>query len=81
MKISFVKYEKESNYKIPKLLGMKVEEIQEPEEIDETIKNLKKEKYTTIVIPNELASFSQDIISKYKYDPTLNIVIVPSKNN
>ena len=44
MKISFVKYEKESNYKIPKLLGMKVEEIQEPEEIDETIKNLKKEK-------------------------------------
>ena len=28
MKISFVKYEKESNYKIPKLLGMKVEEIQ-----------------------------------------------------
>ena len=35
MKISFVKYEKESNYKIPKLLGMKVEEIQEPEEIDE----------------------------------------------
>ena len=60
---------------------MKVEEIQEPEEIDETIKNLKKEKYTTIVIPNELASFSQDIISKYKYDPTLNIVIVPSKNN
>ena len=44
MKISFVKYEKESNYQIPKLLGMKVEEIQEPEEIDETIKNLKKEK-------------------------------------
>ena len=81
MKISFVKYEKASNYQIPKLLGMKVEEIQEPEEIDETIKNLKKEKYTTIVISNELASFSQDIISKYKYDPTLNIVIVPSKNN
>ena len=81
MKISFVKYEKESNYQIPKLLGMKVEEIQEPEEIDKTIKNLKKEKYTTIVIPNELASFSQDIISKYKHDPTLNIVIVPSKNN
>ena len=74
MKISFVKYEKESNYKIPKLLGMK---IQEPEEIDETIKNLKKEKYTTIVIPNELASFSQDIINKYKYDNKLNIIITP----
>ena len=66
MKASFIKYEKD--YQLPKLLGMNIEEI-------------KKQKYTTIVIPNELASFSQDIISKYKYDPTLNIVIVPSKNN
>ena len=49
--------------------------------IEQKIEELKKQKYTTIVIPNELASFSQDIISKYKYDPTLNIVIVPSKNN
>ena len=60
---------------------MNIEEIKEPEEIDNKIEELKKQKYTTIVIPNELASFSQDIISKYKYDPTLNIVIVPSKNN
>lgn len=77
MKISFVKYEKESNYQIPKILGMKVKEIQEPEEIDITIKKLKEEKYTTIIIPNELASFSQDIINKYKYDQTLNIIITP----
>lgn len=77
MKISFVKYEKESNYQIPKILGMKVKEIQEPEEIDTTIKKLKEEKYTTIIIPNELASFSQDIINKYKYDQTLNIIITP----
>ena len=39
MKISFVKYEKESNYQIQKLLGMKVEEIQEPEEIKNKYKN------------------------------------------
>ena len=76
MKISFIKYEKD--YQIPKLLGMNIEEIKEPEEIDN---KLKKQKYTTIVIPNELASFSQDIISKYKYDPTLNIIIIPSKDN
>ena len=76
MKISFIKYEKD--YQIPKLLGMNIEEIKEPEEIDNKIK---KQKYTTIVIPNELASFSQDIISKYKYDPTLNIIIIPSKDN
>ena len=79
MKISFIKYEKD--YKIPRLLGMNIEKINKPEEIDNKIEELKKQKYTTIVIPNELASFSQDIINKYKYDTTLNIVIVPSKNN
>ena len=79
MKVSFIKFEED--YQLPKLLGMDIKEIKEPEEIDNKIKELKKQKYTTIVIPNELASFSQDIISKYKYDPTLNIIIVPSKNN
>lgn len=77
MRVSFIKYEKD--YQIPKLLGMNIEEIKKPEEIDNKIEELKKQKYRTIVIPNELASFSQDIISKYKYDTTLKIVIVPSK--
>ena len=79
MKASFIKFEED--YQLPKLLGMNIEEIKEPEEIDNKIKELKKQKYTTIIIPNELASFSQDIISKYKYDPTLNIIIIPSKDN
>ena len=79
MKISFIKYEKEKDFKIPQLFGMNVEEIKEPEQIDKKIEELKKQKYTTIVIPNELASFSEDIISKYKYDNSLNIVILPSK--
>lgn len=81
MKISFIKYEKEEDFKIPKLFGMNVEEIKKPEQIDEKIEELKKQKYTTIVIPNELASFSEDIISKYKYDNSLNIIIMPSKIN
>lgn len=80
MKISFIKYEKEKDFKIPQLFGMNVEEIKEPEQIDEKIEELKKQKYTTVVIPNELASFSEDIISKYKYDNSLNIIIMPSKN-
>ena len=79
MKISFIKYEKEPNYQIPKLLGMNIEEIKKPEQIDEKIEQLKKEKYTTIVIPNELASFSENIINKYKNDNTLNIIITPTK--
>ena len=81
MRVSFIKYEKEKNFRIPKLIGMNVEEIKEPEQIDEKIEELKNQKYTTIIIPNELASFSEKIISKYKYDNSLNIIITPSKNN
>ena len=78
MKISFIKYEKEENFRIPKLFGMNVEEIKEPEEIDKKIEDLKKQNYTTVIIPNELASFSEDIISKYQKDNSLSIIIVPS---
>lgn len=78
MKISFIKYKKEKNFQIPKLFGMNVEEIKEPEEIDKKIEDLKKQNYTTVIIPNELASFSEDIISKYQKDNSLSIIIVPS---
>lgn len=79
MKISFIKYGKQENFFIPKLLGMNVAEIREPEEIDEKIDELKKQDYTTIIITNELASFSDKIINKYKYDNSLNIIITPTK--
>ena len=78
MKISFIKYKNEKNFQIPKLFGMNVEEIKEPEEIDKKIEDLKKQNYTTVIIPNELASFSEDIISKYQKDNSLSIIIVPS---
>ena len=81
MKISFIKYEKEENYQIPKILGINIEQIREPEQIDEKIEELKEQKYTTIVISDELASFSEKIISKYKYDNSLNIVITPSRKD
>ncbi len=80
MKISFIKYEKENDYQIPKLLGMNIEKIKEPEEIDNKIQELKEQKYTTIIISNELASFSEKIYNQYKNDPTLNIIITPTKN-
>lgn len=79
MKISFIKYEKGKNYQIPKVFGLNVEELKEPEQIDEKIEELKERRYTTIVIPNELASFSENVINKYKYDSTINIIITPSK--
>lgn len=80
MKISFIKYEKEENYRIPRMLGVNIEEIKDPEQIDEKIEELKKHNYTTIVVSNELASFSEKMVSKYKYDNSLNIIITPSKD-
>lgn len=81
MKISFIKYEKDVNkYNIPKLLGINVEEVKEPEDIDKKIDELKKRQYTTIVIPNELASFSEKLEKQYKYDSGINIIITPNKD-
>lgn len=80
MKLSYIKYKKDKEtFKIPQRLGMNVFEIEEPEEIDKQIKILKDEKYNAIVIPNDLASFSEDIIKKYKNDESINIFIVPKK--
>ena len=79
MKISFLKYKKDlESYKIPKGFGMDVFEIENPEQIDNKIEELKNNNYTTIFIPSELASFSEKLINDYKYDNKLNIVITPS---
>ena len=67
MKISFIKYKTEEIYRIPKAIGLNVEE-------------LKEQKYTTIIIPSELASFSEKIYNQYKNDPKINIIITPTKN-
>lgn len=79
MKISFIKYDKENIFFLPKLVGINVEEIKEPDKIDEKMIELKNENYTTIVISSELASFSENIISKYKYDESFNIIILPTQ--
>ena len=50
------------------------------EEIDNKIQELKEQKYTTIIIPSELASFSEKIYNEYKNDPKINIIITPTKN-
>lgn len=80
MKISFLKttQDKES-YKIAKGFGMDIFEIDDPEKIDSKIQELKQEQYTTVFIPNDLASFSENIIKQYQYDPAIKIIITPSK--
>ena len=82
MKVSFIKYKDDKDrYKIAKLVGMEVFEIDSPEDIDKQIEELEKQDYKTIFIPNSLASFSDDIINKYKNNENLKIIITPTNNN
>ena len=80
MRVSFIKYKDDKEiYRFPKVFGMDVFEIDEPEKIDIMLKDLRDKKYDTIVIPNDLASFSQDIIQKYNKDNDIRIIITPTK--
>lgn len=76
IKISWLKAETDNkNFKLPERLGFEVFEIDRLEKVDKEIKKLIKEKYDTIVITNELAGFSEDIIKKYSKDKNIKIII------
>lgn len=76
MKISWIKYEKDdTNFMIPERLGLKVERLENPEEVDNKMKELIKQNYKTIILSNEIAGFSSDIIKKYQNNLDVNIII------
>ena len=78
MKATFIQYKNDNKqYRLPQMLGIEINKIEEPEQIDLKIEELKNQEYTTIIIPNELASFSEKITNQYKYDPNINIIITP----
>jgi len=82
MAISWIRSSKDKkSFKVFKSLGMDVYEIDDLEKADDKIKELVKQKYDTIVISNEVASFSSDIIKKYSKMEDINIIIAPAKNN
>lgn len=81
MAISWIKSSKDNkSFKIFKNLGMDVYEIDDLEKTDEKIRELVQQKYNTIVISNEVAGFSQDIIKKYNKTENVNIIIAPGHN-
>ena len=81
MAISWIKSSNDKkSFKVFKTLGMDVYDIDDLEKTDEKIKELAMKKYDTIVISNEVASFSSDIIKKYSKTENINIIIAPSHN-
>ncbi len=80
MKISWVKYEKDDiSFKVPERLGFDVFKLEEPEHTDEKLKELINKRYDTIILTNEIAGFSEDIIKKYSKDRNINIIIARDK--
>lgn len=81
MRVSWIKYKDDKHsFIIPKSLGFNVYEIADLDNTDKMIRNLIKEDYKTIILTNEVASFSEDIIKKYKNDKDINIIISSRKD-
>lgn len=81
MSISWLKGSNDKkSFKIFESFGLDVYKINDLEKTDEKIKELVDKKYTTIVVSNEVAGFSQDIIKKYNKIENVNIIIAPSHN-
>ena len=82
MRISWIKYSKDNkSFKVFKSLGMDVFDVEDLDLTDKKIEELIDKKYKTIIISNELAFFSQDIINKYNKNDDINIIIAPPKKN
>jgi vacuolar-type H+-ATPase subunit F/Vma7 len=81
MKISWLKYENDKDsFKLPEALGLDVYKIQDLENTDEKIEELINNDYKTIIISNDVASFSENIIKKYNKNPNIKIVISIDKD-
>ncbi|MCI9178317.1 MAG: hypothetical protein HFJ28_07255 [Clostridia bacterium] len=81
MKISWLKYEKDTkSFRLPQALGFDVFSLYDLEETDKVMKQLVKEDYDTIILSNEVAGFSEDIIKKYQKNKNIKIVISLDKD-
>lgn len=80
MSISWLRYVNDKkSFKIFKAFGMDVFEIEDLDKTDEKIEELVKQNYNIIVLSNQVANFSEDIIKKYSKKDNINIIIAPGK--
>jgi len=78
MKISWIKYAGDTNsFKLPQLFGMEVMALENLEQIDDSLKQLIENGYQTIIVTDEVASFSEDMIKTYPYQKGVRIIIAP----
>lgn len=80
MKISWIKYEKDNkNFRVAENLGLDVFRIQNLEDVDSKMQELINNNYKTIILSNDVAGFSEDIIKKYQKQDDVNIIISPRR--
>jgi len=80
MKISWIKYGKDNNsFRMQERLGMNVYRINDLDDIDKKMNEIIKSNCRTIIVSNDVASFSEDIIKKYQNDSNINIIITPRR--
>lgn len=81
MKISCIKSNKDNeSFNFFKSIGCNIVELNDLEKVDNEINNLIHEKYKTIILSNDVAGFSEDIIKKYRKEDSINIIIAPRKS-
>lgn len=80
MRISCIKYKNDNDsFKFFKGIGIDVHELDDPEQVDFKINELVNSNCRTIILSNELAGFSEDIIKKYYKNDDVNIIIAASR--
>lgn len=80
MKVSWIKYENDdTNFLIVEKLGLEVIKLKDPEEVDNMINKLVTKEYRTVILSDEIAGFSEDIITKYNKNKEINIIIARRK--
>ena len=76
MKVSWIKTkDDEKSFKVFQNLGFDVYALEEPEETDKKIEELINDDCKIIILSNEIAAFSSDIITKYNKQDDISIII------
>lgn len=73
--ICFKSVEDNRNFRIFRGFGVEVQCIEDLEKTDKIIDEAIGKKYSTIILSNEVASFSQNLITKYNKFDNVNIII------